>query len=645
MSKDLPQKESKDEELEGFYIPPFKKNQKITEILEKNDKKSEEYQKVMWELLQKSINGIINKVNISNIQNITIELFHENLFKGKGLLVNSIMKAQISSPNFTSVYAALISIINSKIPDIGSLTIRRYIMSFRRSFKKNSKIQLFSTTKMIAHLINQQVNDSVLAFGILIILIEFISDDSIEVICNFLMECGQFLSENNPKETNKIFDNLRKVLEEGKVSKRVQYSIEKLFEMRKKNFEEFPSVIKELDLVPDEDKIIHQYFINEEINEENDLNKFKYDENYEQNEKIWEEIKREILGDENDENQVNNFTENLNKEITELAKKNIENENNITENNESEEDENENNQIVNFNNVDLIKLRKNIYLTIISTLDFQECVHKLLKLQIKEGQEIEIVNMIIECCIQERTYLRFHGLLSERLCKLKDSYKKNYENEFYEQYTKLHRLDINKIRNLSKLYAHLLYTFAIDWKILSIIKLTVEDTTASSRIFIKFLFQEMAEDMGLEKLNDQLQERALDDYSGIFCRDNPKNTIFAINFFTSIGLGALTDELREFRENAEKFIKDKEEENNNNLIKDKSDSEDTVKIDEEDKGNKNISRDNSKQSISQHSFKESYKRKNDRKFRSHRRKSRSRSIKNRSRSRSRNKREKNRKYK
>ena len=645
MSKDLPQKESKDEELEGFYIPPFKKNQKITEILEKNDKKSEEYQKVMWELLQKSINGIINKVNISNIQNITIELFHENLFKGKGLLVNSIMKAQISSPNFTSVYAALISIINSKIPDIGSLTIRRYIMSFRRSFKKNSKIQLFSTTKMIAHLINQQVNDSVLAFGILIILIEFISDDSIEVICNFLMECGQFLSENNPKETNKIFDNLRKVLEEGKVSKRVQYSIEKLFEMRKKNFEEFPSVIKELDLVPDEDKIIHQYFIDDENNEQNNLNKFQYDDNYEVNEKIWEEIKKGILGDEEEENQVNNITENLNKEITELAKKNIENENNITENNESEEDENENNQIVNFNNVDLIKLRKNIYLTIISTLDFQECVHKLLKLQIKEGQEIEIVNMIIECCIQERTYLRFHGLLSERLCKLKDSYKKNYENEFYEQYTKLHRLDTNKIRNLSKLYAHLLYTFAIDWKILSIIKLTVEDTTASSRIFIKFLFQEMAEDMGLEKLNDQLQERALDDYSGIFCRDNPKNTIFVINFFTSIGLGALTDELREFRENAEKFIKDKEEENNNNLIKDKSDSEDTVKIDEEDKGNKNISRDNSKQSISQHSFKESYKRKNDRKFRSHRRKSRSRSIKNRSRSRSRNKREKNRKYK
>lgn len=34
-------------------------------------------------------------------------------------------------------------------------------------------------------------------------------------------------------------------------------------------------------------------------------------------------------------------------------------------------------------------------------------------------------------------------------------------------------------------------------------------------------------------------------FSGVFPRDNPKNTRFSINFFTSIGLGGLTDELRE----------------------------------------------------------------------------------------------------
>ena len=35
-------------------------------------------------------------------------------------------------------------------------------------------------------------------------------------------------------------------------------------------------------------------------------------------------------------------------------------------------------------------------------------------------------------------------------------------------------------------------------------------------------------------------------FEGLFPKDNPKNTRFAINFFTSIGLGGLTDNLRDF---------------------------------------------------------------------------------------------------
>ena len=47
----------------------------------------------MWELLRKSINGIVNKVNIANIQNVIIELFNENILRGKGLLTRAIIKA------------------------------------------------------------------------------------------------------------------------------------------------------------------------------------------------------------------------------------------------------------------------------------------------------------------------------------------------------------------------------------------------------------------------------------------------------------------------------------------------------------------------------------------------------------------------
>ena len=51
--------------------------------------------------------------------------------------------------------------------------------------------------------------------------------------------------------------------------------------------------------------------------------------------------------------------------------------------------------------------------------------------------------------------------------------------------------------------------------------------------------------MSLEHLNDKLREPELKPFvEGLFPKDHPKNTRFAINFFTSIGQGALTEELR-----------------------------------------------------------------------------------------------------
>ncbi len=52
----------------------------------------------------------------------------------------------------------------------------------------------------------------------------------------------------------------------------------------------------------------------------------------------------------------------------------------------------------------LINLRRTIYLTIMSALDFEEAGHKLMKIQLAPGQEQEIVTMVIECCSQEKTY-------------------------------------------------------------------------------------------------------------------------------------------------------------------------------------------------------------------------------------------------
>ena len=51
--------------------------------------------------------------------------------------------------------------------------------------------------------------------------------------------------------------------------------------------------------------------------------------------------------------------------------------------------------------------------------------------------------------------------------------------------------------------------------------------------------------MGLDNLNKKLQDPEYQEaFQGIFPKDHPKDVRFAINFFTLIGLGGLTVELR-----------------------------------------------------------------------------------------------------
>jgi len=127
----------------GIYIPPYRlkaDDEELAKIAKENDESSELYQRITWEALKKSLNGLINKVNASNLKNIIVELFSENLLRGRGLFVRSLLKAQASSLPFTPVFAAMLAVLNSKLPILGELTIKKLILQFRRSYRRNDKV-------------------------------------------------------------------------------------------------------------------------------------------------------------------------------------------------------------------------------------------------------------------------------------------------------------------------------------------------------------------------------------------------------------------------------------------------------------------------------------------------------------------------
>jgi len=121
----------------GVYIPPFKLARMMKEV---DDKSSPEYQRLTWDALRKSINGLVNKVNATNITNIIPELFAENLIRGRGLFCRSCMKSQMASPGFTDVFAAMVAVVNTKFPQVGDLLLRRIILQLKRAYKRNDKV-------------------------------------------------------------------------------------------------------------------------------------------------------------------------------------------------------------------------------------------------------------------------------------------------------------------------------------------------------------------------------------------------------------------------------------------------------------------------------------------------------------------------
>ncbi|KFV58306.1 Pre-mRNA-splicing factor CWC22, partial [Tyto alba] len=523
----------------GAYIPPAKLRMMQEQITDKN---SLAYQRMSWEALKKSINGLVNKVNVSNIENIIHELLQENIVRGRGLLSRSILQAQSASPIFTHVYAALVAIINSKFPNIGELILKRLILNFRKGYRRNDKQLCLTSSKFVAHLMNQNVAHEVLCLEMLTLLLERPTDDSIEVAIGFIKESGLKLTEVSPRGINAIFDRLRHILHESKIDMRVQYMIEVMFAVRKDGFKDHPIIPEGLDLVEEEDQFTHMLPLEDDYNPEDVLNVFKMDPNFMENEEKYKTLKKEILDEGDSESEADQEAGSSEED----------------EDDDEEEDEDGKCQKVTVHDkteINLVSFRRTIYLAIQSSLDFEECAHKLLKMDFPESQTKELCNMILDCCAQQRTYEKFFGLLAGRFCMLKKEYMESFEAIFKEQYDTIHRLETNKLRNVAKMFAHLLYTDSIPWSVLECIILSEETTTSSSRIFVKIFFQELSEYMGLPNLNARLKDETLQPFfEGLLPRDNPRNTRFAINFFTSIGLGGLTDELREHLKNAPKMI-------------------------------------------------------------------------------------------
>jgi pre-mRNA-splicing factor CWC22 len=182
----------------------------------------------------------------------------------------------------------------------------------------------------------------------------------------------------------------------------------------------YPAVRPELDLVEQEDQLTHEISLQEEINPEITLGMpcaiccllhldwstyiliyyficfflppcsdiFKADPNFPENEKRYEELRKTLLGEESEDEDASDAASDDDEEEEE-------------DDDGSEEEDEEEMKIKDETETNLINLRRTIYLTIMSSVDFEEAGHKLLKIKLEPGQEVSGTRF--SCCINKVT--------------------------------------------------------------------------------------------------------------------------------------------------------------------------------------------------------------------------------------------------
>ncbi|XP_008582022.1 PREDICTED: nucleolar MIF4G domain-containing protein 1, partial [Galeopterus variegatus] len=131
-------------------------------------------------------------------------------------------------------------------------------------------------------------------------------------------------------------------------------------------------------------------------------------------------------------------------------------------------------------------------------------------LGLKDQQEREIVHVLMDCCLQEKTYNPFYAFLATKLCEYERRFQMTFQFSVWDKYRDLENLPAAQLSNLVHLVAHLLKTKSLPLSILKVVEFSELDKPR-----VHFL---------RKVLNMLLMETEVEDLGLIFARvsENPK---------------------------------------------------------------------------------------------------------------------------
>ncbi|CAL1287966.1 unnamed protein product [Larinioides sclopetarius] len=434
------------------YIPPkLRKENKNIDDLENED----------CIRIKRQLKGLLNRLSESNLQNICHQIeamymknsrndMNETLFS---LMSELLFTPSLTPPRLIMEQAMLIALLHANMgPEIGAYFLQHIVENLGELLKKSENYgeekEFNNVLIFLSHLYNFKVTHSTLMFDIFHILIESFSSKDIELIQLLLKHIGFVLRKDDPLKLKELVFSIQAKaasFNKDQNDSRVKFMLETLTAIRNNNMYK----------IPDYDPSIIEHskkFLRGLIRKGCSIQELAI--SYEDLLKAEEKGKWWIVGsawaesDDNDTkklqavkgNQLNLKTE-VSEKILELARK----------------------QHMNTD------VRKTIFCIIMTAEDYMDAFEKLLKLNLKNQQEREIIHVILHCALQEKGFNPFYAHLAKQFCNFARKHQICLQFALWDKFKEFSNMKPRQMKNLSGLLSFLFASGALPLSVLKVI--------------------------------------------------------------------------------------------------------------------------------------------------------------------------------
>ncbi|KAI9555981.1 hypothetical protein GHT06_018539 [Daphnia sinensis] len=447
------------EEQANKYIPPGKR------LATANEFNADAHK------LKRQMKGLFNRLAESNLPSIVsaIEKLYLNHSRHNmqeainALIIESLVCQTLSPERLIMEHCVLIAALHANVgTEVGAQFLEVVVRRFDAAYKSNAAEtkELDNLILIVAHLYNFGLVTASLLKDILQMLAERFEEKDIEIILIILRAVGFGLRKDDPVSLKEIIFTLQtKAGQATEQPTRIRFMLEILLAIRNNNMTKIPNF--------DLSHTDHLRKILRSITKKGDA-LCKLNISYSEllaatNRGRWWIVGSAWMGQGPTattslvKSEVHNSDEpQYSAELLEMARK----------------------QRMN------TEVRRNIFCILMTAEDFVEAFDRLMRLGLKSQQEREIIHVVMDCCLQEKSFNQYYAYLLQKLCHFHRRFQIASQFALWDHFKNLALQSELQVSHLAKLVVHLTVEGSLSLSTLKVIQFSEMD-----RILVRFLRQ------------------------------------------------------------------------------------------------------------------------------------------------------------